>query len=284
MLSTKSKIALASLVQRPVVALRGSVGLPSMFTTRRGGLRWHLDLKEGIDFSIWLLGAFERRTVRAYSRIVRPGDVVLDIGANIGAHTLPLACRVGGHGRVYAFEPVQWAIAKLRSNLSLNPSLAERVAVRQVMLGERLDAPTPDMIHASWPLDARADDVHPHLRARAMSTDGAVTTTLDAFVEREGIRRIDFIKLDVDGNECHVLRGGRQTLARFRPPIVIELSPHEGNDAGDTMETLLDLLIEAGYELNDLNTRAPLPRDRAALYRIIPPRGGINALAIAAAP
>jgi FkbM family methyltransferase len=280
MFSTRSKIALAAMVKRPVVAARRLFGRPGRLRTRRGGIAWDLDLHEGIDFSIWLLGAFERRTVSAYSRIVAPGHVVFDIGANVGAHTLPLAKRVGQNGRVYAFEPVRWAIDKLRLNLSLNPELVTSVAARQVMLVDRQDATVPASIHASWPLE-RGENIHPTLAARSLPTEGATALTLDGFVAQEKISRLDFMKIDVDGYECQVLRGGRETLRHFHPPIVIELSPHSLEESGETLDTLLDLLADADYDLEDLVRQIPLPRDRVKLSRRLPAGGGINALAVA---
>ena len=71
-------------------------------------INWRLDLLEGID----LLGSFEPLTVRAYRGIVRPGDTVLDIGANVGAHTLPLAQLVGETCRVIA--PVRQGMKVMR--------------------------------------------------------------------------------------------------------------------------------------------------------------------------
>src|ERR1700732_2573671 len=115
MLTTRQKIALARTVQRPVIAWRGLATLGPVTTVRRRRVRWTLDLREGIDFSIWLLGAFELATVRAYERIVRPGDTVLDIGANIGAHVLHLARAVGAEGKVWAIEPTDYAINKLKA-------------------------------------------------------------------------------------------------------------------------------------------------------------------------
>jgi FkbM family methyltransferase len=56
---------------------------------------------------------------------VKPGNAVLDIGRNIGAHTLPLAHLVGPHGRVIAFEPTAYAIRKMRANIALNAGLGE---------------------------------------------------------------------------------------------------------------------------------------------------------------
>ena len=103
MLTTKTKVSLASLAYKFIATGRTMAGKNNRVTVRRRGLMWSLDLSEGIDFSIYLLGAFERSTVITLEKLVKPGDVVFDIGANIGAHTLGLARSVGSAGRVFAF-------------------------------------------------------------------------------------------------------------------------------------------------------------------------------------
>ena len=278
MLDTRTKIALARMVQLPVVTGRRLLGLPSELTARRSGISWRLDLGESIDFSIWLLGAFEVRTVAAYSRIVRPGATVFDIGANIGAHTLPLARLVGPTGSVHAFEPVSWAVAKLRANLALNPDLAERVTIHQRLLTDSETGVVPTAIHASWPLGV-ASDLHPILRGREMPTQGAKTATLDDFVRQAALTRLDFIKLDVDGGECGVIRGGLETLRRLRPTVIVELSPYILEEAGESLEGLVELIRMADCDLHHLGTGRPLPSEPGALRRLIPKGGGINALA-----
>jgi FkbM family methyltransferase len=281
MLSTRVKIALATFVQRIISAARRIGGYGPKVEATRSGLRWALDLNEGIDFSIWLLGAFERRTVAAYSKLVRPGTTALDIGANIGAHTLPLARLIGPNGTLVAIEPTAWASGRLRANLALNPDLMNRVSVRQAMLVDRPNSALPDTLYASWPL--RAGDVHPILRAEAKSTAGAQTIMLDALLERDGIKHVDFVKLDVDGHECAVVRGGLKMFKRDRPTVVLELSPYILLEAGHSLAELLDLLAECGYQLSPLGTNRPLPMTAAALQRLIPEHGGINAVATAAA-
>src|ERR1700730_18469952 len=104
-LKTTHKIAIATIASKGVLFTRRLVGLGSTADVSRRGIRWRLDLREGIDFSIYLLGSFAPSTVRTYAGLVESGDVVLDIGANIGAHTLPLARLVGPAGRVVAFDP-----------------------------------------------------------------------------------------------------------------------------------------------------------------------------------
>jgi len=282
MLSTRVKIALAAFVQRMVIALKRLAGHGSKVEVERSGLRWALDLNEGIDFSIWLLGAFERRTVAAYSRFVRPGMTVLDIGANVGAHTLPLARLVGPNGKLIAIEPTAWASSRLNANLALNPELASRVRVRQAMLTDRADVALPASLYASWPL--QAGDVHPILRAQAKSTGGAQALMLDTLLYRDGISHVHFVKLDVDGHECAVLRGGLTMFKRDRPTMVLELSPYILDEAGYSLDELLALLTECGYRLSALGSGRQLPMTPAELRHLIPENGGINAVATGATP
>ena len=115
-----------------------------------------------------------------------------------------------------------------------------------------------------------------------MTTAGAQVETLDCYMARENVARIDFIKLDVDGNECQVLRGGMQTLQRFRPPIILELAPYIFSQDENSFEAFVGLLLGAGYRLSRAPGGALLPRDAAALARKIPDGFSINAWAMPA--
>src|SRR5206468_4690697 len=110
MLTTKTKVTLASLAYRCVAAARAVAGKNDSAIVNRGGLRWSLDLAEGIDFSIYLLGAFEPSTASTIQKLVKPGDVAFDIGANIAAHTLGIARLLGPEGRGLAVEPSNLAL------------------------------------------------------------------------------------------------------------------------------------------------------------------------------
>jgi len=244
---------------------------------RRMEIDWILDLQEGIDFSIWLLGAFERPVFNAYRRLVRPGMVALDVGANIGAHTLPLAKLVGKDGLVVAFEPTAWAFDKLRANIAANRELSGRIKVAQTMLLCSEDAVVPPLIDASWPITP-AEEVSPDLRSAGKSTKGAVGTTLDRYMESTGLGRVDFIKLDVDGYESDVLRGAQVTIERFRPVIVTEVSPYIARERGNDIQDALSGLEKGRYRLFDLQGRRPL--DVAQLCQSIPVGAGRNVLMI----
>lgn len=278
MLSTAQKVALARVTSRAVRLGRRLVGGGPELVTSRQGLTWQLDLREGIDLSIYLLGRFEPSTVRCYTRLVNPGDVVLDVGANIGAHTLPLARLVGEAGRVIAFEPTRYAFLKLQQNVSLNSALAARVSLAQVMLVSHSSAALEPTVYSSWPLEG-SDEVHAKHRGRLMDTRGAIAATLDEQMRRFSIGRVNFIKLDVDGHERQVLDGARETLHRDRPPILLELAPYVFSDRPDDFDAMLSLLAKLGYLLWRVDNGAAVPADPDRLRELIPSGAGINVIA-----
>lgn len=147
-ITTARKIAMASLTFRLLTGVRAVFSLPPEIKAVRGGVHWQLDLREGIDFSIYLIGGFEPATLALYRRLVSPGGYVLDVGANIGSHTLPLALLVGSTGKVLAFEPTRFAVEKLRANAALNPDLQSHVEAHQLLLAGASTDEVPQSIRA----------------------------------------------------------------------------------------------------------------------------------------
>jgi len=277
MLPTRAKIAVARAIATPILLARQLVGRGVEADVVRHGIRWRLDLREGIDFAIWLVGRFEGSTVRAYEKIVRPGDVVLDIGANIGAHALPLARLVGPQGRVICFEPTEFAFQKLLANANRNPDLAGRMTLVQAMLVAAATEAVPERLYSSWPLTS-GNDLHALHRGRPMTTHGARATTLDAALEEAGVARVNFVKMDVDGYECSVLRGARETL-RHQPTILLELAPYALDETGANIEELVRILAGAGYALAELGSERRIPLDGQAIRALVPSGSSMNVLA-----
>jgi FkbM family methyltransferase len=278
-LSTSKKIKIARGLANTVLFGRRLAGRGSELVATRRGISWSLDLKEGIDLAIYMLGGFELRTLRRYPNIVHEGSVVLDIGANIGAHTLPLAQLVGASGKVIAFEPTAWAFAKQLANIALNPNIASRILPNQMMLVARDSDPVPSGVYSSWPME-KADDLHEQHHGRLMTTQGCQKATLDDFVQAHQLKRVDLIKLDVDGNENEVLKGAHQVIRSLRPRIMLELAPYvyEGVP-GHPFNELLEQLWQSGYVLSEMTSGKPLPADTEGVLRRIPKDGGLNALA-----
>ncbi|MDA8021006.1 MAG: FkbM family methyltransferase [Thermoanaerobaculia bacterium] len=274
---TLTKLAFAGFASRILRFGRALLGRGPIATVSRGGFRWRLDLAEGIDLSIYLFGAFERKVLRVYDRYVERGSVVLDIGANIGSHTLPLAQRAGASGRVVAMEATDFAMDKLRAHLELNPELAPRVLPLQALLVANESVDSKVRVASSWPLD-KGQDLHPLHGGRAMSTRGAELATLDDLLQRHEIEAVDFVKLDTDGSEAAILAGAERLLTRFRPIVLMELAPYCFQPG--EFRRMLAILSDHRYHLTDLGGRRRLPLDEPALRARIREGSSINALAM----
>lgn len=166
------------------------------------------------------------------SHLVRSGDLVVEAGANIGAHTVGLSRLAGAKGAVLAFEPQRVVFQTLCANLALNQ--CKNVYALQQALGERdeevlVPAPEP----------------------ATEGNFGGVSLFGVTHGERVPMRRLDalqlpachFIKADVEGMEVELLHGARETIAKYRPVMYVE------NDRESRSGELIGLLLGMGYEL-----------------------------------
>jgi len=178
--------------------------------------------------------------------LTKPGDTVVDIGANFGLFTRFLSESVGERGRVYAFEPTPEMFAVLgfvRDRLNLtnttlwSRALSDRAGSAEIRVPVRDDG-TLNLYESTLDADGGAGPSLAHAIA---------TTTLDAFCEEETISKVDFIKCDVEGHEIAVLNGARETLRRHRPTILLEVN--EPLDRAGHGSEVRELVAELGYEI-----------------------------------
>ena len=275
-MKTNHKLAFAKVIFHALRVGRAMVGLSTKLTARRREIVYGLDLSQGIDLYIYLFGAFEITTTAALQRLVKSGDTVVDIGANVGAHTLHLAKAVGSSGKVFAFEPTAFAYGKLQRNLALNPGLASSVTVVQCFLGDG-GVSIPGSIPSSWPLASEAE-LHDKHGGELMATSGASTVELDRYLADANVARLDLIKLDVDGYECSVLAGARRSMERWKPIVVLELAPHVLEEQGTSVEKLLSFFIPLGYKLFKLDD-SPLPANAKEICSLISDGESLNVIA-----
>jgi FkbM family methyltransferase len=277
-MKTTHKIAVARAIHHAIHAGRLLLGQSDRTVVARDGITYDLDLAQGIDFAIFLGNIYERQTKSALRKLVSPGSLVLDIGANIGAHTLHLAQLVGPGGRVMAFEPTDFAFRKLGRNLELNPSLAARVDAYHCFLTASDGANVPEAIYSSWPL-AKQSGLHAKHLGREMLTEQAQSRSLDSVLNENGDRKVQLVKLDVDGFECDVLAGATAMLREVRPVFVMELAPYVLEERGASLDQLLSYFLPNGYVFYHEQTQKPLPSSARELQRMIAIGAGINAIA-----
>jgi len=279
-LQTKHKILLASLAFRVVRLTRKLFGKELQGQFKRNSFLWELDLREVVDFMIYISGGFETYLSQFIRRNVKDGDVIMDIGANIGAHTLTMGESVGPSGKAYAIEATEYAFNKLQKNVQLNPNITAQIQPCHCVLeGTEITQDDSALIHSSWPFES-SDDRHPSHQGVLKSLGDAQHTTLDELVATEGITRLDLVKIDVDGHEWDVLSGGAQTFGNLRPVILMELAP-DYNDAEHArgFQNIHRFLVDLGYQFYDFSGNE-LPAEVDALAATIPGGASRNVVVV----
>jgi FkbM family methyltransferase len=243
---------------RPYVGLRAkltpnhySFQAPSLRTIRRYGFRLDVDISDLVGWYVYF--GFRDPSHDLFVAECRPGDVVLDVGANIGITALRASAAVGPAGRVYAFEPDAINLSQLSRHISIN-------GVTNVEIVELGLSDTPGSAHLGV-VNAGNRGMNRIERAPAESANGAVVrlTTMDEFVTGRSLERVNVIKADVEGFEGAVLRGAARTLSRFRPTLFLEFDDQMLEYQGDTASGLLALLDDHGYQVYRADTGQLLP-------------------------
>ena len=178
-------------------------------------------------------GEYSEHEVFLFRKLCREGDVVLDIGANIGTHTLALSGIVGCRGRVIAFEPQRIVFQTLCANMALNS--IENVDCKQLVIGaSRGYAEIPEQ-------DYSVEGNYGGVRAnRSGRGERIKRVTLDDCLY--WIDRLNFIKIDVEGMESDVIEGARHLIKSHKPIIYME------NDQIEKSKNLLELIKSFGYK------------------------------------
>lgn len=177
-------------------------------------------------------------TRRIIENVVRPGDVVVDVGANRGVYTYLLSTQVGPSGRVHAVEPVPAlghrlrAMARQCGNVTVHPVGLSDQAGTMALHVPVFDGHQVDALATLGEMTA----------VPSISLDVRIRT-LDGLLAAES-GRISFLKCDVEGHEHHVLQGGTEILRRHRPVVVVEI---EQRHRADPIETTFTLMRDLGY-------------------------------------
>jgi FkbM family methyltransferase len=187
---------------------------------------------------------------RVYLSFVRRGDVVLDVGANVGTHTVFLSHLVGQNGRVIAVEPVPRSFEQLQEMIRRRSRFPNVLALR-LALGDPVSPRTEALI--SVPGDDFTQASLMEQTAGSWERNEAIRpyrvslTTLDEQIRANSITRLDFVKIDVEGGELGVLRGGVEALTRFRPFLYCEIYEPWCSSFGYSSAELLSFIRSLGY-------------------------------------
>ncbi len=271
--STRFKMRVA----RTIFAIIRFLNLKQKRVIRRRGVRFDVDLAEGIDLSIFLFGSFQKHVTS--NRLIQiPEDaVIFDVGANVGSISLIFAA-THAQAVVYSFEPTHSAFGKLKRNIEINEDIVgKRVIPVQTFVSASNTESSHLTAYSSWPIDDLGGNRHPvHLGVSKDATGKQIT--LDTFAQNREISRLDLIKIDTDGYELDVLRGAMSCIGRFKPTVIFELTTYLMRERQQSFSDYEELLHPMGYRLLDTKSSCEVRGDN--LEKLIPSGGGIDIVAI----
>lgn len=184
-----------------------------------------------IGRSLDLYGEWCDDEVFVLGQVIAPGDVVVDVGANIGTHTVFFAKAVGPTGMVVAFEPQRLVFQTLCGNVALNG--LTNVTSFMAAVGEQ---------HGTLTFPALDPRQTHNFGAVKAASDGSGEPVDLVPIDALGLRRCALIKVDVEGMETKVLAGAKETIARCRPALFLE------NDTVERSREVLEAIDAIGYK------------------------------------
>lgn len=168
--------------------------------------------------SLKLYGEFSQGEAYMFEQLVRPGDCVVEVGANIGSHTVHLAQLVGNDGIVWAFEPQRLVFQILAGNMAINSLINVRCEQKCV-------SDTPGKVNVPVLDASKVNNWGGLSLVNTEEGEPVEMITLDSL----GLSRCDFLKIDVEGMELKVLKGGTGVIDDFRPIIYAEAEENDKN-------------------------------------------------------
>lgn len=197
-----------------------------------------------IDKHIFLYGVYEPFILDIISKYLQSGMTYIDIGANIGQHSMYAASIVGKHGKVYAYEPIPKVYEQLKSSSKAN-EYDNIIHAHNYALGEK---ESTELLNISKDIGGSSlvnqnNDAEEKIQVVIKKGDDQLLT----------LYSVDMIKIDVEGYELEVLLGIKDTLLKHHPVLLLEYSGQFYKNNTDKYGIkILMLLAECGYILYDI--------------------------------
>lgn len=212
------------------------------------------DFKIYVELDDWAIGAriafkrsYEKHVSQTMRSLLKPGMVMVDVGANIGYYSLLAASHVGPTGKVIAFEPGARSVQLLQQSAQVNGF--SHIEVHPVAVSDK-----PGEVRFSL------DDSNGGINRGEIGVSAEVVPAikLDDFLQTEA--HIDLVKIDIEGAEGLAIQGMAHLLQNHRPILFTEFTPAAlPVYSGISSEDYLNLLRRLGYELRVIPYHSPLP-------------------------
>jgi FkbM family methyltransferase len=208
-----------------------------------------IELRLPYRFSRYYENDYEKESVTFFKKHIYKGQVVIDVGAQIGLMAKLFADLVGENGRVYAFEPTPKTFTVLKKTISLNKQ--ERIIKPiEAAISEKKGKASFSISNQDIDAANSLSDTNRQHQTHMISVD---VLSLDEFVAEEAVSKVDFIKIDAEGAEYFVLKGARTILKEYRPIINLALHPKSMMALNSTLKQVYDFIMEENYAIYSNN-------------------------------
>lgn len=219
---------------------RGQHFLRTLFN----GVRIQCDLNDHVQQQIYFFGAYESVDCSLFLDLIKEGNTVIDAGANIGFYSLMIAQKVGPSGQVHSFEPVPKTFEKLKANIQLNPQLEKCIRPQNLALWHQREELRFTLS------DAQANNIGSYTASGKGGSHTEVVCqafTLADYFQENGLKRLDAIKMDIEGAELRALQGALPVLQKYRPIVLLEVLKRGCQDFGYSPNDLWDVFKNLDY-------------------------------------
>jgi FkbM family methyltransferase len=185
--------------------------------------------------------------------VVEPGAVCVDVGAAAGLYTVALSDLVGETGQVLSVEPLPFVHPLWTRILRPGRNVSRYVLALGTEPGQgAMSVPVGryGLVTGRSFLAWHTTGLGSNAEFRGHVEVNVEVDTLDALCTRAGLTRLDFLKIDVEGAERHVLAGGEAAIGKFRPAILMEIETRHLSRYGHSAETVADWLRHRGYTMH----------------------------------
>lgn len=211
---------------------------PSYRTANRNGINYKLDLSSFNNWAIFWEIEVELEAKRKLFSLLKEGDNFIDIGAHVGQITLEAARIVGKNGKVFSFEPHPKTFAQFEHNIALNNF--NNITACNFGLGDEVGEFYVEVIDEN---NAGMNRITKDNK----SNISVEVKILDDYLLNTDIKKVDFIKVDVEGFEYKVLKGAENTLLKWHPVLFVELDDVTLKAQNSSPKELLIYLNSLGY-------------------------------------
>ena len=188
---------------------------------------------------------YEKENFEFIRRSIKEGHVVLDIGAHIGLTAAIFGNMVKEHGRVFSFEPTASSFATLKETIRIN-GLQNIVTPVNMPVTEKSGKVNFFVSDSDTDVANSLVEYEEHKILHAIQLDA---TSIDDFVSAQNLTRVDFVKIDAEGAELNVLKGGAKTFATFKPLIILALHPEAINAIGHSLLSIYEVVKTMGFKI-----------------------------------